>query len=73
MTTPSNNGIVNYTFTRGIPEDAKGSFTVGVNGYRNITLQPGTTEEITTSAMQALTRWWRSRLRIRLQLPGAGW
>jgi OmcA/MtrC family decaheme c-type cytochrome len=46
VTTPSNNGILNYTFTRGIPEDAKGSFTVGVNGYRNITLQPGTTSEI---------------------------
>ena len=46
LTTPSNNGIVNYTFTRGIPEDAKGSFTIGVEGYRNITLQPGTTKEI---------------------------
>jgi OmcA/MtrC family decaheme c-type cytochrome len=46
LTTPSNNGIVNYTFTRGIPEDAKGSFTVAVQGYRNITLQPGTTKEI---------------------------
>ena len=46
LTTPSNNGIVNYTFTRGIPADAKGSFTVAVQGYRNITLQPGTTSEI---------------------------
>ncbi len=46
LTTPSNNGIVNYTFTRGIPEDAKGSFTVAVQGYRNITLQPGTTTQI---------------------------
>ena len=46
LRTPSNNGIVNYTFTRGIPEDAKGSFTVAVEGYRNITLQPGTTKEV---------------------------
>lgn len=46
LTTPSNNGIVNYTFTRGIPEDAKGSFSVAVQGYRNITLQPGTTTEM---------------------------
>jgi len=46
LTTPSNNGIVNYTFTRGIPEDANGSFTVAVQGYRNITLQPNTTKEI---------------------------
>ena len=46
LTAPSNNGIVNYTFTRGIPADATGSFTVAVQGYRNITLQPGTTSEI---------------------------
>jgi OmcA/MtrC family decaheme c-type cytochrome len=46
LTTPSNNGIVNYTFTRGIPADAKGSFSVAVQGYRNITLQPGNTTEI---------------------------
>jgi OmcA/MtrC family decaheme c-type cytochrome len=46
LKTPSNNGVVNYTFTRGIPEDAKGSFTVGVEGYRNMTLQPGTTKEV---------------------------
>jgi OmcA/MtrC family decaheme c-type cytochrome len=46
LRTPSNNGIVNYTFTRGIPEDAKGSFTVAVEGYRNITLQPGTTKQV---------------------------
>jgi OmcA/MtrC family decaheme c-type cytochrome len=46
LKTPSNNGIVNYTFTRGIPEDAKGSFTVGVEGYRNVTVQPGTTKEV---------------------------
>lgn len=47
LRTPSNNGIVNYTFTRGIPEDAKGSFTVAVEGYRNMTLQPGTTKQMT--------------------------
>jgi OmcA/MtrC family decaheme c-type cytochrome len=46
LTTPSNNGIVNYTFTRGIPADAKGSFSVAVQGYRNITLQSGTTKEM---------------------------
>ena len=46
LTTPSNNGILNYTFTRGIPADAKGSYTVSAQGYRNITLQPGTTSEI---------------------------
>jgi OmcA/MtrC family decaheme c-type cytochrome len=47
LTTPSNNGIVNYTFTRGIPADAKGSYTVAVQGYRNIILQPGTTKQVT--------------------------
>lgn len=47
LRTASNNGIVNYTFTRGIPATAKGSFTIGVEGYRNMTLQPGTTKEMT--------------------------
>jgi OmcA/MtrC family decaheme c-type cytochrome len=35
-------GICRYTFTATIPADAKGSFTVGMEGYRNWTLQPGT-------------------------------
>lgn len=46
LRTASSNGIVNYTFTRGIPADAKGSFTIAVEGYRNMTLQPGTTKEM---------------------------
>ena len=45
LKTPSNGGVVTYTFTNPIPADAKGSFTVGVEGYRSITLQPGTTSE----------------------------
>jgi OmcA/MtrC family decaheme c-type cytochrome len=45
-TTPSSGGVVTYTFTRGIPADAQGSFTIGVEGYRNITLQPGTDTEM---------------------------
>jgi OmcA/MtrC family decaheme c-type cytochrome len=46
LTTPSQGGILNYTFLKGIPADAKGSYAVAVQGYRNITLQPGTTSEI---------------------------
>ncbi|MEW5976125.1 MAG: OmcA/MtrC family decaheme c-type cytochrome [Acidobacteriota bacterium] len=47
LRTSSSGGVVTYTFTRGIPEDAKGSYTVGIEGYRTMTLQPGTTKEIT--------------------------
>ncbi len=46
LQTASNSGVVTYTFKKGIPADAKGSYTVGVEGYRSVTLQPGTTSEI---------------------------
>jgi OmcA/MtrC family decaheme c-type cytochrome len=46
LKTPSTNGVVTYTFQKAIPADAKGSYTLGVEGYRNVTLQPGTTSEI---------------------------
>src|SRR5439155_17816578 len=46
LKTPSTGGVVTYTFQKAIRADAKGSFTVGVEGYRNITLQPGTAKEI---------------------------
>ncbi len=36
-----------YTFENAIPENAKGSFTVGIEGYRNATLLAGTKKEIT--------------------------
>lgn len=36
-----------YTFTATIPADAKGSFTIGAEGYRNTVLSPGTTKEQT--------------------------
>lgn len=32
-----------YTFTNAIPGDAKGTYVVGIEGFRNITLNPGTT------------------------------
>lgn len=34
-----------YTFTGAIPAGAKGSFSVGIEGYRNVTLLPGTRQE----------------------------
>jgi OmcA/MtrC family decaheme c-type cytochrome len=47
LKTPSSGGMVTYTFTKAIPADAKGSFTVGVEGYRNVIIQPGTPDEAT--------------------------
>jgi OmcA/MtrC family decaheme c-type cytochrome len=47
LTTPSTGGVVTYTFKKGIPSDAKGSYTVGVEGYRNVTIQAGTPDEST--------------------------
>jgi len=46
LKTPSTDGVVTYTFQKAIPADAKGSYTLGVEGYRNVTLQPGTTNEM---------------------------
>jgi OmcA/MtrC family decaheme c-type cytochrome len=39
------NGTYTYTFTGKVPAGATGSFSVGIEGYRNITLLPGTTQE----------------------------
>ncbi len=36
-----------WTFGTAIPADAKGSFTVGIEGYRNQTLLAGTTQQMT--------------------------
>ena len=33
-----------WTFQQGIPADAKGTFSVGIEGYRNVTLLPNTTK-----------------------------
>jgi len=40
-------GTATYTFTAKIPDNAKGSYAVGIQGYRNITLLPGTMKEQT--------------------------
>jgi OmcA/MtrC family decaheme c-type cytochrome len=46
LSTPSQNGIFTYTFTQPLPADAKGSYSMATEGYRLVTLQPGTTEEV---------------------------
>jgi OmcA/MtrC family decaheme c-type cytochrome len=36
-----------YTFTATIPSSARGSYTIGMEGYRNFTLMEGTTRQMT--------------------------
>lgn len=40
-------GVCNWTFQRPIPEDAKGTYSVFIEGYRNVRLLEGTQAEIT--------------------------
>jgi OmcA/MtrC family decaheme c-type cytochrome len=42
-------GICTYTFTHTIPANAKGTYTIGIEGRLWITLLPGTTQAVTTS------------------------
>jgi OmcA/MtrC family decaheme c-type cytochrome len=46
-TATGSNGSYTYTFTAKVPAGATGSYAVGIEGYRNITLLPGTTQEMT--------------------------
>src|SRR5207244_4888261 len=41
-------GTCTYTFTHAIPADAKGTFAIGVEGRRAITLLPNTTQQQTS-------------------------
>jgi OmcA/MtrC family decaheme c-type cytochrome len=41
------NGIYTYTFAAAIPNGAKGTFSVGVEGYKNVILQPNTVKQQT--------------------------
>jgi OmcA/MtrC family decaheme c-type cytochrome len=45
--TANPDGTYSYTFTNAIPAGAKGSYTIGIEGYRNYTLLPGTTQTVT--------------------------
>jgi OmcA/MtrC family decaheme c-type cytochrome len=40
------NGTYTYTFTARVPAAATGSYTIGIEGYRNQTLLAGTTQEM---------------------------
>ncbi len=40
-------GAYRYTFQQAIPEDARGTYAVGIEGYRNVTLLEGTRKEMT--------------------------
>jgi OmcA/MtrC family decaheme c-type cytochrome len=39
------NGSYTYTFTARVPAGATGSYSIGIEGYRNVTLLPGTVQE----------------------------
>ncbi len=41
-------GNCQYTFTHAIPANAKGTFSIGLEGRRGLTLLPGTTKQTTT-------------------------
>jgi OmcA/MtrC family decaheme c-type cytochrome len=40
-------GLYTYTFNTAIPSTAKGSFAVGIEGYTNVTVNPGTVNALT--------------------------
>ncbi len=43
----NNDGTYNYTFTAAIPANATGTFSIGIEGYSNQTLLPGTKKAVT--------------------------
>jgi OmcA/MtrC family decaheme c-type cytochrome len=44
----ANDGTCTYTFTHAIPADAKGTFSIGIEGRRELTILPGTTKQQVT-------------------------
>jgi OmcA/MtrC family decaheme c-type cytochrome len=44
----SSSGTCTYTFTHAVPAKAKGTYTMGIEGRRGITLLPGTTQQTTS-------------------------
>ncbi len=40
------NGTYFWTFATALPANAKGSYSIGIEGYRNVTLLPGTKKEM---------------------------
>jgi len=47
LTASGGNGTYTYTFTNAIPATATGSYTVAIEGYKSVVLQPNTTKQVT--------------------------
>jgi OmcA/MtrC family decaheme c-type cytochrome len=47
MATPAGDGTYMYTFTATVPADATGTYTIGAEGYNNVTLLPGEVNQMT--------------------------
>lgn len=40
-------GVYTYTFNAAVPANARGTYAIGIEGYKNVTLLPGTTKQQT--------------------------
>ena len=44
----TNDGTCQYTFTHAVPANAKGTFAIGIEGRRGLTILPNTTQQLAT-------------------------
>ncbi|MBI3950092.1 MAG: OmcA/MtrC family decaheme c-type cytochrome [Acidobacteria bacterium] len=49
-TGPDSNGNYSYTFTKGLPSDASGTYAIGIEGYKNVEVQKLSSKETVRDA-----------------------